>query len=231
MPLLELQSVVGGYGDTEILHGVSLQVDAGEVVVIIGPNGAGKSTAMKAVFGLLRLTEGSILLAGEDITNTPPQQVVRKGVCYVPQTANIFPSLTVHENLEMGAFVREDDFSGRLDEIYTLFPPLADKRKQTAGTLSGGQRQGIAIARAIISRAPILILDEPTASMDNTSELQFKEQFEPYIQDRTMLLVTHKASMLSLVDRLVVLNEGKLVADGPRDQVLRALAGNPGDAA
>ena len=99
MPLLELQSIVGGYGDTEILHSVSLQVDAGEVVVIIGPNGAGKSTAMKAVFGLLQLTEGRILLDGEDITTARPEQVVRKGVCYVPQTSNIFPSLTVHENL------------------------------------------------------------------------------------------------------------------------------------
>jgi len=165
MPVLELKSVVGGYGDTEILHGVSIQVDPGEIVVIIGPNGAGKSTAMRAVFGLLKLTGGQVLLDGQDITNTPPEKVVRQGVCYVPQTANIFPSLTVQENLEMGAFVREDDFSGRLKEIYELFPPLLEKRRQTAGTLSGGQRQMVAMGKALMLEPKVLLLDEPTAGL------------------------------------------------------------------
>lgn len=165
MSVIELQSVYGGYGDTEILHGVSLKVDPGEIVVVIGPNGAGKSTAMKSVFGLLRLTKGQVLLDGEDITNTPPEQVVRKGVCYVPQTENIFPSLTVEENLEMGAYVREDDFQPRLQEIYELFPPLAEKRKQSAGTLSGGQRQMVAMGKALMLEPKILLLDEPTAGL------------------------------------------------------------------
>ena len=120
---LELQSVFGGYGGTEILHGVSIKVNQGEIVVIIGPNGAGKSTAMKSVFGLLNLTQGKVLLGGEDITNMPTEKVVRQGVCYVPQTENIFPSLTVQENLEMGAYVRNDDFRPRLNEIFDLFPP------------------------------------------------------------------------------------------------------------
>ena len=165
MAVLELDSVVGGYGDTEILHGVSLQVDTGEVVVVIGPNGAGKSTAMKAVFGLLRLSAGRILLDGEDITNTLPEQVVRRGVCYVPQVENIFPSLTVEENLEMGAYARRDDFRPCIQRIFELFPPLADKRKQAAGTLSGGQRQMVAMGKAMMLEPKILMLDEPTAGL------------------------------------------------------------------
>ena len=165
MAVLELSDVVGGYGDTQILHGVSLHVDAGEVVVIIGPNGAGKSTAMKAVFGLLRLSGGRISLNGSEITNEPPEKVVRSGVCYVPQVANIFPSLTVQENLEMGAFVRTDDFRPRLAEIYEMFPPLAEKRKQEAGTLSGGQRQMVAMGKALMLEPRILLLDEPGSSL------------------------------------------------------------------
>lgn len=165
MPTLELRDVVGGYGDTQILHGVSITVDPGEIVVIIGPNGAGKSTAIKAVFGLLKLTSGKVFLEGEDITNTPPEKVVRKGVCYVPQTSNIFPSLSVEENLEMGAFVREDDFKPRLEEVYELFPPLREKRRQPAGTLSGGQRQMVAMGKALMLEPRILLLDEPTAGL------------------------------------------------------------------
>ena len=165
MPVLELDAVVGGYGGTQILHGVSLHVDAGEIVVVIGPNGAGKSTVMKAVFGLLHLSEGTISLDGVEITNTPPEQVVRKGVCYVPQMSNVFPSLTVEENLEMGAYVREDDFRPRMQEIYELFPPLAEKRKQVAGNLSGGQRQMVAMGKAMMLEPKILLLDEPTAGL------------------------------------------------------------------
>jgi branched-chain amino acid transport system ATP-binding protein len=165
MAVLELQNVVGGYGDTQILHGVTITVDKGEIVVIIGPNGAGKSTAMKAVFGLLKLTGGKVLLDGQEITNTPPEQVVRKGVCYVPQTSNVFPSLSVEENLEMGAFVRDDDFRPRLEEIYQLFPPLREKKHQPAGTLSGGQRQMVAMGKAMMLEPKILLLDEPTAGL------------------------------------------------------------------
>jgi branched-chain amino acid transport system ATP-binding protein len=222
MPLLELQSVVGGYGDTEILHGVSLQVETGEVVVIIGPNGAGKSTAMKAVFGLLRLAQGHILLAGEDITNTPPQQVVRKGVCYVPQTSNIFPSLTVHENLEMGAFVREDDFSGRLDEIYSLFPPLAEKRKQTAGTLSGGQRQMVAMGKALMLDPKILLLDEPTAGLSP----KFRGEIFSIVKTinaagTPILMVEQNAKQaLSIANRGYVLVDGRNKFVGTGEELL-----------
>ncbi len=163
--VLELDDVVGGYGETQILHGVSLKVEPGEIVAIIGPNGAGKSTAMKAVFGLLRLTGGSVRLAGEDITNTSPDQVVKKGVCYVPQTSNIFPTLTVHENLEMGAYVRNDDIGPRLGEIYDMFPDLGPKKNQPAGTLSGGQRQMVAMGKALMLEPEILLVDEPTAGL------------------------------------------------------------------
>ncbi|MEJ2176934.1 MAG: ABC transporter ATP-binding protein [Gammaproteobacteria bacterium] len=165
MSVLSLDQVVGGYGDTQILHGVSMHVDQGEIVVIIGPNGAGKSTAMKAVFGLLNLSGGSVHLDDQDITNMPPDQVVRRGVCYVPQTANIFPSLTVEENLEMGAYVRKDDYRPRMGEIYELFPPLYEKRKLAAGTLSGGQRQMVAMGKAMMLEPKILLLDEPTAGL------------------------------------------------------------------
>ena len=165
MAVLELDAVVGGYDGTEILHGVSLRVEPAEIVVVIGPNGAGKSTAMKAVFGLLRLTGGRVMLDGTDITNTPPERVVRRGVCYVPQMSNIFPSLSVEENLEMGAFVRDDDFRPRLAEIYDLFPPLREKRRQVAGTLSGGQRQMVAMGKAMMLEPKILLLDEPTAGL------------------------------------------------------------------
>ncbi|MEM7377402.1 MAG: ABC transporter ATP-binding protein [Pseudomonadota bacterium] len=163
--VLELDAVSGGYGDTEILHGINLHVDAGEVVVVIGPNGAGKSTAMKAVFGLLNLTAGAVRLDGTDITNTPPSDVVKRGVCYVPQTNNIFANLTVEENLEMGAFVRTDDFRPQLEKIYEMFPPLREKRGQAAGDLSGGQRQMVAMGKALMLEPRILLLDEPTAGL------------------------------------------------------------------
>ena len=165
MPVLSIDNLSGGYGEADILHGVSLEINAGEIVVVIGPNGAGKSTAMKAVFGLLRLSGGSVHLAGEEITNMDPAEVVNKGVCYVPQTNNVFPTLTVHEHLEMGAYIRKDDFRPRLLEIYEMFPPLAEKKRQAAGELSGGQRQMVAMGKALMLEPTLLMLDEPTAGL------------------------------------------------------------------
>ena len=165
MTVLRIDNLSGGYGEADIIHGISLEINAGEIVVVIGPNGAGKSTAMKAVFGLLRLSGGSVHLAGEEITNMDPAQVVNKGVCYVPQTNNVFPTLSVHENLEMGAYIRKDDFRARLEEIYEMFPPLAEKKKQAAGELSGGQRQMVAMGKALMLEPTLLMLDEPTAGL------------------------------------------------------------------
>ena len=163
--ILEADGIVSGYGEVDILHGVSLMVDEGEIVSVIGPNGAGKSTLLKSVFGLLKLRKGKLLLDGADATNLPPQKMVRNGVSYVPQSDNVFPSLTSVENLEMGAFIGKDNYKRRLGEVYDLFPALADRPNVKAGKLSGGQRQMLALARALMLQPRLLLLDEPTASL------------------------------------------------------------------
>jgi branched-chain amino acid transport system ATP-binding protein len=164
-PVLAACGLVGGYGGMDILHGVDIAVWPGEITVIIGPNGAGKSTAMKAMFGLVTLRAGRVAFRGEDITGLPPQALVRRGMAFVPQERNVFPNLTVEENLEMGAFVRRDPIRATLDRVYALFPALAEKRRQPAGELSGGQRQMVAIGRALMVEPRLLMLDEPTAGL------------------------------------------------------------------
>ncbi len=164
-PVLSLNNLKAGYGQTEILHDLSMFVNPNEIVAIIGPNGAGKSTAMKSVLGLLNITEGTVELNGENITDTPAQKVIEKGISYVPQTNNVFVNLSVKENLEMGAWTRPTGVEERLEEMYALFPDLAEKRNQAAGSLSGGQRQMVAMAKALMVDAKILLLDEPTAGL------------------------------------------------------------------
>jgi len=168
-PFLIGDTMTGGYGKgPDILHACTIAVDAGEIAVIVGPNGAGKSTAMKAVFGMLDVRAGAVRLGGEDITDLSPQYRVMKGMGFVPQTQILFTSMTVEENLEMGAFIRRDDISQTMEQVYDLFPILRDKRNQAAGELSGGQRQQVAVGRALMTQPKVLMLDEPTAGVSPT---------------------------------------------------------------
>jgi branched-chain amino acid transport system ATP-binding protein len=179
-PFLIGESMTGGYGrGADILHECTIAVNPGEIAVIVGPNGAGKSTAMKAVFGMLHIHKGSVRLDGEDITDLTPQDRVAKGMAFVPQTSNIFTSLTVEENLEMGAFLRRDDIRVTMEQIFDLFPILRDKRKQAAGELSGGQRQQVAVGRALMTQPKVLMLDEPTAGV---SPIVMDELFDRIIE-------------------------------------------------
>ena len=155
----------GGYGGADILSDCSIEVERGKISVIVGPNGAGKSTAMKAIFGMIDLHQGSVLLNGEDISGLAPQDRVRKGMAFVPQSHNVFASLTVNENLEMGAYLRSDDIDSSIQQVYDLFPVLQEKRRQTAGELSGGQRQQLAFGRGLMTQPDLLMLDEPTAGV------------------------------------------------------------------
>jgi branched-chain amino acid transport system ATP-binding protein len=165
MSLLVASSMRGGYGAADILKDCSISVDRGQVAVIVGPNGAGKSTAIKAIFGMLSLREGDVQLDGKSIQSLPPQARVQAGMGMVPQTNNVFTGMSVQENLEMGAFLRADGGAGVIDQVYALFPAIADKRHQQAGELSGGQRQQVAVGRALMTEPSLLILDEPTAGV------------------------------------------------------------------
>jgi branched-chain amino acid transport system ATP-binding protein len=209
--ILTADNLVGGYGDADILHGVSLAIEPTDIVVVVGPNGAGKSTALKALFGLVKLRQGRITLLGEDITGVAPDAIVPRGMGYVPQERNIFPNLTVQENLEMGAYTRRGDISAAFDRVYGLFPPLAERRRSPAGTLSGGQRQMVAIGRALMLEPRILLLDEPTVGL---SPLFIDQIFDKIVAINragiAMLMVEQNARQaLRLASRGYVLAGGR----------------------
>jgi len=204
------QNMTGGYGAADILHDCTIGVNQGEIAVIVGPNGAGKSTAMKALFGMMSLRQGNVLLNGENITSLSPQARVLKGMSFVPQTHNVFSSMTVEENLEMGAFIRRDDFKSTIEQIYELFPVLKEKRHQPAGQLSGGQRQQVAVGRALMTQPKLLMLDEPTAGV---SPIVMDELFDRIIDvARTgiaILMVEQNARQaLEIADKGYVLVQG-----------------------
>jgi len=205
------QNMTGGYGGADILFDCTIGVEKGEIAVVVGPNGAGKSTAMKALIGMLNLREGQVLLNGKDITKLSPQDRVAEGMAFVPQTNNVFAGMTVEENLEMGAFLRRDDIQVTIDEIYDLFPILGDKRAQLAGELSGGQRQQVAVGRAMMTKPSVLMLDEPTAGV---SPIVMDELFDRIIEIKrsgiAVLMVEQNARQaLNIADKGYVLVTGE----------------------
>ena len=210
-PILQLDRVTGGYGGAEIIHEISITLARSEIVTLIGPNGAGKSSVMNAVLGTLVIGGGRVLLQGEDITGAPPERVVRRGVCYVPQTANVFPNLTVNENLEMGAYIRTDDFRPRMAEMYEMFPPLAKRRRDPAGALSGGQRQMVAIAKALMVDPAVLLLDEPTAGLSPRFRGEIFEAVRGINAGGTPILMVEQNARqaLGIADRGYVLVDGR----------------------
>lgn len=220
---LKAHKITGGYGSgPDILHACDISVGKGEIAVIVGPNGAGKSTAMKAIFGMLDVREGSVLLDGVDISNFSTQDRVRAGMGFVPQNQNIFTSMTVEENLEMGAFIRKDDFSDTLEQVFELFPVLKEKRRQAAGELSGGQRQQVAVGRALMTQPKILMLDEPTAGV---SPIVMDELFDRIIEvSRTgipILMVEQNARQaLGIADTGFVMVQGRNAYTGSGEKLL-----------
>lgn len=210
MSFLAATGMTGGYGGADIISDCELRVERGEIAVVVGPNGAGKSTAMKAVFGMLNLREGSVVFDGQDITGLAPQDRVRVGMGFVPQNRNVFVSLSVEENLEMGAFIRDDDLTASKEQVFELFPILAEKRNQPAGELSGGQRQQVAVGRALMTQPRLLMLDEPTAGV---SPIVMDELFDRIVEIAktgiAILMVEQNARQaLEIADHGFVLVQG-----------------------
>ena len=215
-------NLTAGYGGVDIIKNITLEIKQGEIAVIVGPNGAGKSTAMKALLGMLKLTDGSVSFAEDDISTMLPQDRVNLGIAFVPQTNNVFTGMSVEENLEMGGFIRTDDIHHTIEDIYNLFPVLKEKRNQNAGELSGGQRQQVAFGRALMTKPKILMLDEPTAGV---SPIVMDELFSRIIEvGKTgvgILMVEQNAKQaLSIADRGYVLVNGKNSREGSGQDLL-----------
>lgn len=222
-PLLEVKDVWAGYvKDLDILQGVNFRLLPGELVAVIGPNGAGKSTLAKTIFGLLNPHRGSITFKGENITSLKSNQIVQRGMCYVPQISNVFPSLSVEENLEMGAYIRNTALTPLKDKIYTTFPALANRRRQRAGTLSGGERQMLAMGKALMLEPKVLLLDEPSAALSPLLVNSVFEQVQQINQGGTAIVLVEQNARkaLAMAHRGYVLDTGRDRFSGPGSELL-----------
>lgn len=219
---LRTTDLVSGYGEMTILHGVTMEMDEGEMVTIVGPNGAGKSTFLKTIVGLVPPWEGSIEFRGEDITGTPPEDVIDYGIAYVPQNANVFPTLTVRENIRMGAWALSDGFEERLDAVEEIFPLLEERPTQQVGNMSGGQQQMVAIASALMPKPDLLVLDEPSAGLAPSIVDDVFETITRINETGTSILMVEQNARRALEasDRGIVLAMGKNEAEGSADTLL-----------
>ena len=222
MNILKVSDIVSGYTDLDILHGISIHIKPGEIISIIGPNGSGKSTLMKTIFGLLRIRSGEIIFNGDNITGIQPDAIVRKGMGYVPQEKEFFPSLTVLENLEMGAFIRNDDISSSLERVYDVFPALKEKQRIKAGSMSGGEQRMVGIGRALMLSPDLLLLDEPSAGLAPVMrDMVFGKLTEINESGTSILIVEQNAKRsLGISDRGYVLEMGRNRFEGLGDELL-----------
>jgi branched-chain amino acid transport system ATP-binding protein len=222
LPTLEINDLFAGYGETEILKSINISVEPAQTVAIIGPNGAGKSTVIKSVLGLLNVRGGKINLNGQDIIGIAPDEAIRRGISYVPQTHNVFPNLSVLENLEMGAWTRKTGIKERIDEMFTLFPDLQVKKSKIAGSLSGGQRQMVAMAKALMVDSKIMLLDEPTAGLSPKYQSEiFKTIKKINGSGIPILLVEQNAKQaLEIADKGFVLVDGANKVQGTGQELL-----------
>ncbi len=222
MSLLEVSGLDAGYGNLQVLDDVDLEVDPGEFVTVVGPNGAGKSTALKTIVGFATHMGGTITFQGQEITGLPPEQIVRRGVSYVPQSGNIFPTMTVRENLEIGAYIRPDLPTDRLEAVHERFPILEERADQSAGTLSGGQRQMLAMGQALMIDPQLLVVDEPSAGLaPDLVDETFDRLAEINAAGTAVLMVEQNAKKaLRQSDRGYVLAQGRNFRDGPGAELL-----------
>ena len=221
MTLFSADNISAGYGEVDVLHGVSMEIDEGELVATIGPNGAGKTTLLRTISGVLAPNSGNLNLKGKNITENAPEDNIRMGMSYVPQDENIFPSLTVRENLEMGAYTLEGDFEDRIEEICTIFPQLKERMGQKAGTMSGGQQQMVAVGRGLLIQPNLLLLDEPTAGLQpSLVNMMLEKVVEINKQGVAVLLVAQTVDALRLAERAYLLSAGEMVLSGDTEELL-----------
>ncbi|MBN1356657.1 ABC transporter ATP-binding protein [bacterium] len=221
MSVLRVENVVSGYGSMEVLHGLTLEVEEGKIVSVLGPNGSGKTTLLRTIFGIVNPRQGRICFKEQDISGSSPENVVRSGISYVPQEENVFPNLTVQENLEIGAFIRKDDIRHRIDETFELFPDLTERRRSRAGELSGGMRQMLAIGRALMLNPEMLLLDEPSTGLAPfLVENIFAKIKMLNARGVTILVVEQNAQALKTADKAYIIEGGEKKAEGTAAELM-----------